>query len=545
MEPAHLHFGGGAAETILDPLMRKSLLRLFNTEVGLRRSSVILLLILVGVGLSAALHSFVKPFWSDEIFTVMVCRLPNASQIWKALDDVVDTNPPIYHLVCRLTRQIAWDDHLGYRLPSIIGLLGTIFFLYHILSRRVDHLSALVGATFVLCTQLAVYASEARPYALMVGCISGAIFAWQRIDDSRLYYLLFGFTLAAAASVHYYAILVWPAFVIAETTVWLFGRRFRIGAWAALFVGATPLLFFAELILRLRQYGQNFWAPASFSQVLWADSWLFNFGSNLLGGAVATWGLTIMVAVTAMFVYFNFGKRAISGSSGRRKISDIVLPLEECVLVLMLLLLPLIEVAAAKVSHGGMMYRYMMPTVLGGALAVGYLASRVPRAVNGLLLMVICMNYGLSSAGDVKKLLTGSLLEPRVAAAEEVKAILTELHGSDLPIVISSGLQYLPLAYYTPADSSRRLYALTDVRSALAFTGTDSADLALLALRRYYPLQIEEYNDFAARHREFLLVSENKGRFDWWPARLSHDGHTLRLLTQVGDSQVFKVTLRP
>jgi hypothetical protein len=517
--------------------MRTTLLRLPTTELGARIGRMVLLLILLGVGLTAALHSFVRPFWYDEICTVILCRLPNATQIWKALEDVADVNPPLYHLIARLTRQIIPDDHLGYRLPSIIGLLGTVFCMYHILSRRVNHLSALVGATFILCTPLATYASEARPYALMVGFVSIAILAWQRIDDSRLYCLLLAIALAAAVSVHYYAIFVWPAFFLAETTVWLFGRRLRIGAWAALFVGAAPLLVFASLILRLRQYGQNFWAPASYSQVLWADNWLFNFGGN--------WGLSIMAGVTAMFAYFSFRKKEVSGAAERRKIEDTALPLEESVLALMLLSLPLIAVAAAKISHGGMNYRYMMPSVLGGALAVGYLASKVSGVVNGLLLMVICMNYGLSSASDVKKLLKGSLLEPRTAVTRDIRGILAEFHGSDLPIVISSGLQYLPLVYYTPATLNQRLYAVTDVRAAINFAGTDSVDLALLALRRYFPLQIEDYGDFASRHREFLLVSENGGRFDWWPARLSHDGHALRLLAQVGDSQVFKVTLEP
>jgi hypothetical protein len=88
-------------------------------------------------------------------------------------------------------------------------------------------------------------------------------------------------------------------------------------------------------------------------------------------------------------------------------------------------------------------------------------------------------------------------------------------------------------------------YAVTDPRAAVTFAGTDSIDLALLVLRRYFPLQVEDYGGFASRHREFLLVSGDGEWSDWWPARLSHDGHTLRLLPGVGDTKVYKVTLRP
>ena len=107
--------------------------------------------------------------------------------------------------------QLVSDDHLGYRLPSILGLLLTVSCVYFTLSKRLTRLSALVGATFLLCTELAVYSYEARPYALMIGCISAAILAWQRIDDSRLYSAVLAVSLAAALSLHYYASLFGPA----------------------------------------------------------------------------------------------------------------------------------------------------------------------------------------------------------------------------------------------------------------------------------------------------------------------------------------------
>jgi hypothetical protein len=97
--------------------MRTTLLRLANrTEFGPRSNIAVLLLILLGVGLCSALHAVAKPFWYDEICTVILCRLPSASEIWKALDNAADTNPPAFYLVEGLTRHLVLDDHLGYRL---------------------------------------------------------------------------------------------------------------------------------------------------------------------------------------------------------------------------------------------------------------------------------------------------------------------------------------------------------------------------------------------------------------------------------------------
>jgi hypothetical protein len=523
--------------------MRTALLRPVNGAEGdARRNIAVLLLILLAVGMCSALHAVAKPFWYDEICTVVVCRLSSASEIWNALNHAVDTNPPAYYLVARFARQLVQDDHLGYRLPSILGLMGTVFCIYVILSRRVSRLSALVGATFVLCTPLAVYAYEARPYSLMIACISCAILAWQRIEDSWRYALLAAISLAAAASLHYYAILVWPAFIVAETSVWIFHRRFRVRAWASILAGALPLLLYLKLLLKLHQaLAPDFWAQPSFMQVLTAPNWLFYLGHF--------WGFTFSAGITAIFLYFDFANTAAPGEPGRRPVGKKVLTIGEQVLIFMLLWLPVIAVVAAKITHGGMTERYMMPTILGGALAFGYLSSKVPRAVAAILLVLFLTSYALSSFHVVKSALNGSLLDQRTAATHEVQAIVAEDDQAGLPIVISNAVRYLPLAYYTPVESNRMLYTIADSDAAVRFSANknDSVDRALLVLRQYFPIQVEDYGGFVSRHREFLVVA-GSGRglgegFEWLPVRLALEGNTVRLLSTTAGTEIYKVTM--
>jgi hypothetical protein len=506
-------------------------------ESGRRRSIVVLLLILLFAGLLSVLHSVAKPFWFDEICTVIMCRLPGPSAIWNALDHAADGQPPGYYLTLRVARQLIPEDHLGYRAPSILGLLITVLCIYFILSRRVNYLAALVGATFVLSTELSTYASEARPYALMVACISAAILAWQRIDDSKLNALFLALALGAAVSLHYYSIFVLPAFVLAEATVWLLRRRFRMWVWAALAAGAIPWLFIARFLLRMRDYnGRNFWSKPHFGELFIHYNTLFN-----VGGA---WGLTFLAGISIIFAYWglrkwSLRKTVVSATEERSRV-----PAEECVLILVLMWLPLIEITAAKLGHGGMTTRYMMPTILGGALAVGYLAGKLPGLLNGLLLILLLMNFAVGSTFDVANVLRGSLFQARAAAAGEVRAIAEQDPKRALPIVISSGLQYLPMVYYTPGDLKNRLYAVTDPQAALIYRGTDSMDLNLLVLRQYFPLQVEDYAGFASRHKEFLLVS-NGEEFDWLPALLSQAGGTLRVLSEEGNTRVYDVSLKP
>jgi hypothetical protein len=48
------------------------------------------------VAVYAGLKAYAEPFWFDEVCTLIVSRLPDWPQTWRALLDGVDTNPPTY-----------------------------------------------------------------------------------------------------------------------------------------------------------------------------------------------------------------------------------------------------------------------------------------------------------------------------------------------------------------------------------------------------------------------------------------------------------------
>jgi len=516
--------------------VRTTLSRIADTDLEPRAANTVFVVILAGVGFISMLSAYEKPFWFDEILTVIMCRIPSVSKLWQALNNAADTNPPLFYLIAGWAHRLIPGDHVAYRFPSILGLLAAIFCTYLILCRRIDRLSAIVGAAFLLCTPLVSYAVEARPYALVAGFVSIAILAWQRTDESKLYSILMGVALAIALSLHYYAIFVWPAFALAEATVWLHGRRFRIGTWIALVLGTAPLFIFAPLLIHMRRYyGRNFWSRPSFGQIFSAPSALYNF--------LDYWVWCFTIGVIAVLVLWSLRKSVKGYLSEPREAGEPALPIEESALIAVLLLLPVFAVLAAKVSGAGMAFRYMLPTVLGASLAVGFLTNRASRAVRVVVLILVLANYGLSSLPVMKKALTGSLLARRVAAARQGSAILAEYQKFGLPIVIGRGGNYLPMIYYMPAGQTASLYALADPHAAARYLGSDSADLALLALRPYFPLQVEDYHSFASKNREFILVSLHAQRPDWWPFRLSHDGDTLTVVSADKGRQVYKVTL--
>jgi hypothetical protein len=384
---------------------------------------------------------------------------------------------------------------------------------------------------------LTPYADEARPYALMVGCISLAILAWQRIDDSKLYCALLTVSLAAATSLHYYAVFVWPAFIAAEATVWIINRRFRAAVWVSLALGASPLLLFAGMLKAIvRAYGQSFWAQPHFKQAYITYNNLLNVNSH--------WGVIFAIGITAVVVsVIKIAKQEVGfGSNSEKRTTSV--PAEEHVLALVLLWMPVIAVIAAKIGHGGLTERHMLPAILGCALAVGYAIERTSGAIRLLLLILFLLNYEAYSVPVLREAGTGNLLARRHAAENEIAALDAELPRHNLSIVIGSELDYLPLAYYTPPYLRERLHAVVDPQSAVAYLNTASGDLNLLVIQHYYSLQVDDFDRFTSNHREFYLVAG--ADFDWLVPRLVHDGDTLKLVAEghKEESPVYEVTMR-
>ena len=228
-----------------------------------------------------------------------------------------------------------------------------------------------------------------------------------------------------------------------------------------------------------------------------------------------------------------------------RKIGDVQpvqMPIREWVLALMLLAVPFVALIAAKIARVGMTQRYMLPCVIGGALIVGALSSVRHQLIRSGALMAALLTLGLTAQPVAQALRKGSLLDQRRDAASVLSRLVPR--GQDaLPVVISSGLRYLPMVYYTHGDP--RLYSLVDPLGAFKFTGSDSVDLALLVLRRYFPLQVVEYEAFSSRHKEFFLISADSEPYAWAVMRFASEGKHIRLVQILENTRVYRVTLAP
>ena len=67
---------------------------------ALDRLHWLILVLLVAAWLAAtASAARLKPFWYDEIFTILLARLPSTGAVWAALGDGIDLSAPLNTMV--------------------------------------------------------------------------------------------------------------------------------------------------------------------------------------------------------------------------------------------------------------------------------------------------------------------------------------------------------------------------------------------------------------------------------------------------------------
>jgi hypothetical protein len=87
------------------------------------------------------------------------------------------------------------------------------------------------------------------------------------------------------------------------------------------------------------------------------------------------------------------------------------------------------------------------------------------------------------------------------------RPLLTDWLQGDAPIVITGGVDYLPLWFYAPADARPRALYIADPARQLRDTGTDTSDRGYLALARWTDVPVRRLDAFVREHPRFVLYS--------------------------------------
>jgi hypothetical protein len=476
------------------------------------------------------LRATLKTFWYDELFTVYLCRLPSFHATWAAVIYGTDLNPPLFYLLTRWAQHFSGEGLIASRLPGIVGFWIFGVCLYLFTARRLGRLCGLIAALAPWFTLAHYYAYEARPHGALLAWCGLMLLCWQRSRSDaparlwppNLWLVGLFFSFLGGLYTHVYAILLLVPFLLVECDNLFHRRRIQLGACLALLL---PPLFVARLYLQLTRHYIS--GVAGGGLHMHPYEVIQHFLIAVFGP-----GLIVLIILVALLAW----RKKRNASPAPASLSPAAFMTgEELVVALGLVILPLLGVVAAKITHGPYFDRYFLAATAGYAILLAQVVaawgsrSFVARALVATMLFFVTADtliaaYCHRHHADIDQVEPSShiVFVPDPAKPFMRNASLLQ-DRSPLDILVTGHPQYLFLQYYASPELRRRLI----------FAAPNSNEMFLhnyQQLSHFIPggLQATTLDDFFTTHRDFLLYQSKEEICEACTEEILAAGFTLR-----------------
>jgi hypothetical protein len=230
--------------------------------------------------------------------------------------------------------------------------------------------------------------------------------------------------------------------------------------------------------------------------------------------------------------------------SNQAKTYSTSLTREERIVALGFLLLPVLGVIAAKLTHGPYFDRYFLDATAGYAIFLAQAAAFTSRPWIARVLLTLMLVFLTSDAliaaychwrhADLDQVGPGNLV---VFGPDPARPFVRNnsllLDHSELDILVTGHPDYLFFQYYASPELRRRLI----------FAAPDQTESFLIGYRRLshstgIGLQTTSFADYFATHRDFLVYQANRGDCVPCTEKLLADGFTMRSVKMDTDGRL-------
>lgn len=470
-----------------------------------RHRWVVIAVLTIALAATSIVRARAKPFWHDEIYTILMAGAGGPGAIWRASRDGADLAPPLTALLTSAVHASVGPGHVTTRLPATFGFLVASVLLFVMVRRRANAVLAIVAALLPFWTAAYRYSIEARGYGLTLACFALSLYAWGEAASSRgrsRHRWLLALSLASGVWAHYFALLAFLPIVVGESVRQWRMKRVDWPMLGAVAAGGAGALSLAPFAIQSAKYEGVFWTQTGHESVV--DIYRFLVEPALDGWvvwALAGAGLAALVQLLA----------------GRAAAIDAGPPRHEVAASLTGLAIPLFGALLGSITGAGLIGRYVLFTTVMICAVVPLLIARItqrPSAIHLLLCAVVLASF----AQEVAASFTPGRFVFRDPVAR--RPVLVHALSTSDRVVFSSGLWYLQFWYYAPPELRGRLTYLTDPIAATRIIGTDTLDSNYVRLRRLADVGAVDYAEFVAAHRAFELYDFGRG---WVIQRLEED----------------------
>lgn len=457
--------------------------------------------ILAEMAVVAGLKAFYMPMWLDEIMGTFIAKLPHTSDIWAICKSGADNQPPLYHYVTRSAIKAFGSDPLGMRLPSLTGYIVFCVCLYWFVSRRTSRFYGLIAMLFQVLTRASYYATEGRPYALMLGCAGVAVICWQSINMQRQRTLMLpGLTLALACALnlHYYSVLLFFPFWIAESVRTYVRRKVDKAVWLALTVPISVLLVYVPVIWESKV---NSGIPYAFFSTPSLSFCFWNFAGDFFGSTI-----TALICLSILyFLLRSFGGPPPDNFARRdRSWRSEVMP--EVFLILGFACIPALAIILSKFGTHIFFTRYAIAGVFGFAVILAcctwfaFGGKRGPALVFTFVLLLLTIRN--QKVEDFPIITAGSRTSPEVNVRNRIPQVAQR---DVLPIVVTNIDDFMRFSYYADPALRKRIFYVSSEKLAGQYLGFTFLERMMIGSAPYFGTNVVDYASFLREHRKFYL----------------------------------------
>jgi uncharacterized membrane protein len=421
--------------------------------------------------------------WFDEIVTVLIAGLPNASRIVDGLAHVDNNMPPPYFMVVHFFFKLLGVSATVARLPSALALIAGMLITFDCVRRLTDGLNGLLAMSVLGCSALPYYGYEARSYGIYFMLAAFCFWIWVHGKGTKTSALLFGAAFFLAIMVHYYAVLGLVPYAAWEASSW---RKWRLPSANLIAGGLAACAAAAVLVPQMsgaKRYSAVFWSPPTSAKLQATFTDLIPQGPLLLAFVL------IWIALTAR----PGGRPGGAPMQSPERIGWLGL------------LIPFAGYALAKLVTNAYVSRYFLAMLSFIAVAFSCWVWRnfreTPVVSVGILLILVVF----ATKSQLFTARHPEFIDPYNQQTDTRQALQMEhtlrAEGKHFT-VMTNGLLYLPLWYYAKHPEEYVLLVPSD-----EYLEAHNTARYVAGLRLYFPIQCWNPEELRRHAAEAALIA--------------------------------------
>ena len=440
---------------------------------------IVFALVLLSIGITSAY----RPMWADEFFSLYTDKVASIGDLLHIQSSYpVSLDPPGFHLLAHFAISLFGANAIAVRLPSVIGFALMMACVYAFVRRIYGIRAGILAMAMLMSMHSLYYASEARPYGLLLGFSAAALTAWQgsiRQSNRRIPLMCLAAAVFACLECHYFALLIPAALVLLECIRTVRNKKFDFPVILSVLVGSSAVLTWLPFLHAAGQYRTHYFTSIAWSalsighQILNAYGIMLNHKSRADMLIIAV--LVIVVAVGLRSTIRDWRKQPT------KRLED------EDLAFIVLAALPIGGVFLALLTCGAFESRFTIEATIGiSGIAAGLLRCVIRRDLVFICLVTVLVGYPVfqsvhqasSNINYLRSLQTLAL--PSSISDSQAKILVSDLH------------KFLKLTYYVSPNLAKHLWYAEDKEQGLPWMITD--DRSAEYLRKFTNLQILSYN---------------------------------------------------